>query len=97
MTVRFQATSLKPFDDFRRDLDLAIRLSRVAHMLSHSWSAQNMSITGPGAQGKLLFREGHVHAEIRISFPAIMLHDRIVGDIRRMLESAAGGPVLVNP
>jgi hypothetical protein len=93
--VRFHAVCGKPFDEFRRDLDRAIVHSQVAHMIRHTWNHQGMSIAGPGANGKLHFKEGTLRAEVQISFPATMIKDRIVGDIRRMLESAAGGPVSV--
>ena len=93
--VRFHATSKKEFGDFRRDLDHAIRRSSVAEMLRHSWTAQSMRIAGPGAHGVLHFHEGRVHVEVKISFPASLVRDRIVGDIRRMLESASGGRVTV--
>lgn len=93
--VRFNAVSGKAFDDFRRDLDRAISVSQVADMLRHTWAAQSMSIAGPGAHGTLRFLEGAVSAEVSISFPATLLKDRIIGDIRRMLEAAAGGPVKV--
>lgn len=94
--VRFNAVSGKPFEDFRRDLDRAISVSQVADMLRHSWAAQSMSIAGPGAHGTLRYADGGaVSAEVSISFPATMLKDRIVGDIRRMLEAASGAPVQV--
>jgi hypothetical protein len=93
--VRFHAVSGKAFDDFQRDLNRAISHSQVADMLRHTWAAQSMSIAGPGAHGTLRFTEGAVSAEVRISFPASLLKDRIVGDIRRMLEAAAGASVRV--
>jgi hypothetical protein len=93
--VRFLATCSKPFDDFRRDLEQAISVSQVSHLLRHSWKQQNMSIAGPGAHGTLRFHQGRVQAELHISFPATMIKPRIVGDIRRMLEAASGGPVSV--
>jgi len=94
--VRFNAVSGKPFDDFRRDLDRAIAASHVADLLRHSWNSHGMSIAGPGAHGTLHFVEGTVRAEVTISFPATMIKDRVVGDIRRMLEAAAGAPVSVS-
>jgi len=54
-----------------------------------------MTIAGPGASGVLHFREGRVHAEVRISFPATIIQDRIVTDIRVLLEVASGAPVAV--
>jgi hypothetical protein len=93
--VRFHATSIRQFDDFRRELDTAIRVSRVADMLRHSWAATTMTISGPGSTGVLHFRDGRVHAEIRMTFPAIMMKRRVIADIRGMLEKAAGAPVAV--
>jgi len=93
--VRFHAISGKAFDDFQRDLDRAISVSHVKDMLRHSWASQRMSIAGPGAHGTLLFKEGSVRVEVRISFPATLVKDRIVRDIHRMLEAAAGAPVSV--
>jgi len=91
--VRFHATSKKEFGDFKRDLDHAIRRSGVSEHLRHSWTSQSMKIAGPGAQGVLHYRDGRVHLEVRISFPATLLRERIIRDIRRLLESAAGGHV----
>jgi hypothetical protein len=93
--VRFHATSKKEFGDFRRDLDHAIRRSAVAEMLRHSWTAQSMRIAGPGAHGVLHYQEGRVHLEVKISFPATLLRERIVRDIRHLLEAASGGRVTV--
>jgi putative polyhydroxyalkanoic acid system protein len=94
--VRFHANSKKEFGVFQRDLDHAIRRSSVAEMLRHSWHAQSLKIAGPGAHGTLHYREGRVHLEVRITFPATLLRDRIVGDIRRMLESASGARVTIS-
>jgi hypothetical protein len=93
--VRFHGSSGKALDDFRRDLDRAIAGSQVADMIRHSWNSHGMSIAGPGANGKLQFTEGGFRAEVTISFPASMIKDRIVRDIHRMLEAAAGAPVSV--
>ena len=92
--VRFQAQSVKAFEEFRRSLDRAVVTSRVAHMLQHRWTGRVMTIRGPGAHGLIRFSEnGQVHCELHISFPATMVRGQIVGDVRRMLAEAVGNHV----
>jgi hypothetical protein len=92
--VRFQAQSVRAFEEFRRALDHAVVTSRVAHLLQHAWTGRVMTIRGPGAHGLIRYGEtGSVHAELHISFPASLMRGQIVGDVRRMLAEAVGNHV----
>jgi Putative polyhydroxyalkanoic acid system protein (PHA_gran_rgn). len=94
-TARFESHSTKDLSQFQKDLDSAIPTSFAAHVLKYTWTGSVMKIEAPGATGFMRYDAGHIIAEISLTFPATMLRDQIIQDIRRIIEAGSGAAVRV--
>lgn len=54
-----------------------------------------MNIEAPGATGFVLYDAGRVTVEINIAFPATLLRERIVQDIKQIVQTAGGSLVKI--
>ena len=93
MVTHFSARTSKGFDEFRRDLDSALCRSFGAGVMRWSWGGYRLQITAPGAVGWVTFDEGAITAEIKMSFPATLMEEKITADIRQMLAYASSQAV----
>lgn len=94
-TARFESHSTKDLPQFRKDLDSAIPTSFAAHVLKYTWTGPLMNIEAPGATGFMRYDAGHIIAEISLTFPATMLREQIIQDIRRIIQAGSGAAVTI--
>ncbi|HSL20887.1 MAG TPA: polyhydroxyalkanoic acid system family protein [Vicinamibacterales bacterium] len=93
MKIRFETRTHKPFERFRSDLHKSMSRSFASHLMQFSWRDHTLNVRTPGAQGRVHFDNGRVHAELHMGFPATLFRDRIIRDVRRMCADASGAPV----
>jgi len=94
-TVQFEAQSTKDFPQFQEDLNRAIYGSFAAHVMRLAWSGFVLNIEAPGSVGFVRFDAGRITAEIKMSFPATLMREQIIQDIRRTIEAGCGSLVKI--
>ena len=92
-TVRFEGRSGKEFAQFQSEVSQAVAASSAAAMMNCAWQDHTLHIQAPGAQGFVRLVGSRLLAEIRLSFPAILMKQKIVQDIERVLSRVADAPV----
>ena len=83
--VHLRASSQKRFEHFRQHLDSALDNVSGAHLLSRTWDDQVLYLSAPGTEAFVRFHYGNIQAEIDISFPATLMKQQIIQEIRNLL------------
>ena len=94
-SLHFHARTQRDFETFRAEMDRALR-DAADKGLRHEWHGRTLRITAPGAKGFIVFDGGSIAAQVHLGFPAALVRDRIVDEVRQILDRVADGPVVVD-
>ena len=88
MTEEICCVTVNEFDRFKRLMEVSVRRSPVAALLTTEWHGTTYRATAPGVAAVGRFHNGEVRVRIIISFPATLMRDTIVSDIQRTLRES---------
>ena len=84
------ATAKASMAEVRPALERALRDRLPADLLRHRWEGDVLRLTGPGAEGSVVYDRGRLRLRATLHFPASLLRSAIADRVRTLLEEAAG-------
>lgn len=84
------ATSKSGMDEVRPSLDAALKKQFPGGMMKTSWDGEVLNLSGPGAQGTVVFNGGHLVGRATLKPPASMMRGVIEEKVSKALTEAAG-------
>lgn len=84
------ATSKPGMDELRSALDAALKKQFPGGMMKSSWDGDVLNLSGPGAQGTIVFNGGHLVGRATLKPPASMMRGVIEDKVKKVLTEAAG-------
>ena len=84
------ATEKAGMDEIRPDLDAALKKQFPGGMMKTTWDGDVLMLSGPGAQGTVVFNSGHLVGQATLKPPASMMRAVIEEKVGKALTEAAG-------
>lgn len=82
-------TDKASMEDVRPALDAALKEQFPGGMLKAKWNGDVLELSGPGAQGTIVYEEGRLVGRANLSPPASLMKGIIEQKISAALEKAA--------
>lgn len=83
-------TSKPGMDELRPALDAALKKQFPGGMMKSTWDGDVLNLSGPGAQGSIVFHGGHLVGRATLKPPASMMRGVIEDKVTKVLTEAAG-------
>lgn len=83
-------TSKSGMDEIRPSLDTALKKQFPGGMMKTAWEGDVLNLSGPGAQGTVVFDAGQLVGQATLKPPASMMRPVIEQKITAALTEAAG-------
>ena len=83
-------TSKASMQEIRPELDRALAESFPGGMMKASWQGDVLELSGPGAQGTVVYEEGQLVGRATLKPPAALMRPVIEQKMKHVLQKAAG-------
>lgn len=90
-------TGKATLDDIRGDVDATLSRHLPTELLDIRWHGDVLHITGPGAQGTMVFDAGRLRVEATLKPPASLMRPVIEHKIKAAFVDAFGQTAIVTP